>query len=482
MLPAIGLAQLDRYWDANINAESGLMGGSTVAGRGDVASAFYNPASISRIQSSKISLNASVVSWQFYSLKNVLGAGNDFKDDYLTLLPRAFSYMFKPKRSKKIYFEFTSLLRNRVNFNVRQGNQSSLDILPNVPGDELIQSNFFLKTRYDNFYFGTGIAYNLNDNWSIGGSLFLSNKSLQQEEHLLEAAFPTADSFYLDGLSGPASTLSIDYVRGMSLTDLGLLGKFGLNYISKDVSVGVVVSTPSWGMITSGYSERVIDISNLPLSNGELTSIRIQDWQNGLNTRLKDPWSLALGLRFHSPNDRFEVSFTGEYFFEIKAYKLIDAEIRPGITDQATYESLSNKDFLSYAQAADDVLNLAIGFRYAIAKPITLYGGFRSDFNSRTGWDLGQYEDLNTLTSIDYDLYHSSLGATFHVKKSDLLLGVQYSFGAKSRKTALDAGDGPQTGDDFEPVKGEEKGMIIQQRGLSLFIGATFNFFETNGD
>lgn len=479
-IPAIG--QLDRYWDASINAESGLMGGSVVAGKGDVASAFYNPASISRIASSKLSVNASVVSWQFYSLENVLGPESSFKDDYLTLLPRAFSYMFKPKKSNRLYFEFVSLLRNQVNFSVRSGNRYSEDFVPEIPGDEIIESNIFLRTKFENLYFGAGLAYNLNENWSIGASLFFSVKSLQQELRLLEAAIPTSDSFFYNGSSGRAYTLSADYINSMSMSDHGLLGKFGLNYMGEDVSAGIVVSTPSVGIITSGYAERLININNLRLANGELTEIRIQDWQNNLNARYKDPWSLALGLRFYSQNDRFEVSTTAEYFFKIKAYELLDAEIRPDITDPAVYESLENKDFLSYAQAADDVLNLAIGFRYLIAKSVTLYGGFRSDFNARSGWDLGPYEGYNTLATVDYDLFHSSLGTTFHVKKSDLLLGVQYTFGAKSRKPALDPGDGPQTDNDYSPLESRSSEMVTQQRGLAVFIGASFNFMEGNGD
>jgi acyl CoA:acetate/3-ketoacid CoA transferase beta subunit len=61
-------------------------------------------------------------------------------------------------------------------------------------------------------------------------------------------------------------------------------------------------------------------------------------------------------------------------------------------------------------------------------------------------------------------------------------LGFQYSFGAKSRKKALDSGDGPLPGEDFAPIESAGKEMITQQRGIALFIGATFNFLEGPGD
>jgi hypothetical protein len=418
--------QLDRYWDVNVNAESALMGGATVAGQGDIGSAFYNPAGISKSKSSKLSINASMISWQFYNFKNATGFGRDFKSNNLTILPRAFSFLYKPKKVNGMYFELLTMLRSKVNFTLNESRSALSDVNSEIPGDEVVSTNYFLRTGYNDYYMGLGLGYNLGNNWSIGGSAFISIKSVFQQQRYNIAFFPTSDSFYYQGEAGESYTTSIDFNSTVSFDDISLLGKLGINYLSEDFSFGLVVTSPSVNFYGKGYSEKLVAIQNIRVDTlSGLTSVRVQDWQRGLSAHMKTPWSISMGVRFHSHNQRFQFTASIEYFFKINAYKMIVAEENPFITDPATYEQLPVKDFATYANAADDVFNVAFGMRYEVSEPVTLFGGFRTDFNARTDWDLGEFGNYSTLISSDYDLFHFTFGSTFRIKNSDLMMGVQ---------------------------------------------------------
>ena len=481
-LSSFGLlqAQMDRYWDANLNSENALMGGAAVAGVGDVGASFYNPASISRSFSSKLAFNTSVISVRINKIQNGVRQGENLRDENIQVVPRAFSFMYKPKKLRKVHFELLTMVKNQSILFVNEGFEFRADTFnPETEGEDVLSGNVYIRNSFNDAYMGGGVAINLNDRWSIGTSSFLTVKRVDQQNRLSYTLRPTADSFCYQGDCGPSYVTSSDYNKTMRMYEYGMLFKGGINYLGDEFSFGVTFTTPSFKILGSGFSERLIDHSNYRNdSTGELVSYRAQDWQGGLPARYKDPFSIALGLRFQNEAQTFQINVTAEYFTSIKAYRLLTSEPNPNITDPEIYDELPVEAPLTYVQAADDVFNVAIGFRVAVGKKDFIYGGFRTDFNARSGWDLGELEDYQTLNSVDFDLYHFTGGSTFRIKGVDLILGAQYSYGAGKNKTPFFGVQESLFDGLFNQPNPESTNMKLIQHKITLFVGATINFLK----
>ena len=75
--PWVLKAQFNNYWSYNFNEGSSLVAGAVVGGGAGPSAIFYNPAIISEISASKLSLNASLFAYDIFNAKNVLGDGID---------------------------------------------------------------------------------------------------------------------------------------------------------------------------------------------------------------------------------------------------------------------------------------------------------------------------------------------------------------------------------------------------------------------
>lgn len=453
------------------------MGGATIAGIGDVGSAYYNPAAISRAQSSKFALNSSVITFQLNKFIDN-ESGRAFSTETLfTVPPRSFSFMFKPKKESQVYFEFMSIIRTEDLLYVDEGLEFYEDVNSEMAGDELIKGDISLASRYRDSYVGGGIGYNLNENWSIGVSMFLSIKNFDQTNSLNITIRPTADSFYYEGESGPAYTSISHYDDAISINQMDLVWKGGINYLAKKVSFGITFTTPSLRLSEKSFVSSLVNQTNFRSpETGEIESFIVQDFQKNVNGRIKTPFSIAAGGRFHTADDKVQFTVTAEYFFPIAAYRLVTGEENPLSTDPATYERLPVKDFLTYANAADEVFNLAVGFRFKFKNEHYLYSGFRTDFSSRAGWDLEDLAQYKVTSTLNVDLYHVTAGATFRIFGSDLLLGGQYSYGkGKNQAPLFGTGDELFSGGFARPL-GDAGSATLVQHKFSLFIGFTFNF------
>jgi len=82
-LSLFGFAQLNaqsyNHWVRSFNEESSLLAGAVVGGGAGPSAIYYNPASISEIKESKLSVHASLFSFKFLNVKNALGDGIDLK-------------------------------------------------------------------------------------------------------------------------------------------------------------------------------------------------------------------------------------------------------------------------------------------------------------------------------------------------------------------------------------------------------------------
>jgi hypothetical protein len=108
-----------------------------VVGGGSGPSAiYYNPASISEVKASKLSLNASLFSFDFINARNALGEEINIKMSRGNIEPRFISYMLKSKRFKNWSFEIAVLNNENLKAENTEGVDQQIDILTGLPGEE----------------------------------------------------------------------------------------------------------------------------------------------------------------------------------------------------------------------------------------------------------------------------------------------------------------------------------------------------------
>ena len=83
VVPFTAMAQSTNYWTRSFNEESSLLAGAVVGGGSTQTAIYYNPACISEVQAAKLSLNASLFSFDIISIRNALG--NDININWFCL-------------------------------------------------------------------------------------------------------------------------------------------------------------------------------------------------------------------------------------------------------------------------------------------------------------------------------------------------------------------------------------------------------------
>ncbi len=177
LFPWLVNAQINNYWSYNFNEESTMIAGAVVGGGAGASSIFYNPAIISDINESKLSLNASLFAYEINNAKNILGEDIDLSSTRFYPIPRSVSYMHKPKNHHNWNLEFAYLNVANNEFSAINYTEKDLDILTYLPGIEHYVAYTELKTETRNDFFGAGGSFKLSKNLFLGSSIFVSVNS-----------------------------------------------------------------------------------------------------------------------------------------------------------------------------------------------------------------------------------------------------------------------------------------------------------------
>ncbi len=153
LYPFLIEAQINNYWSYNFNEESSLVAGAVVGGGAGASSIFYNPAIISEISASKLSLNASLFAYEINDAKNVLGEGIDLKSTRFYPIYRSVSYMYKPRNHPGWNLEFAYLNVANTEFDGVNYTENDLDSLTHLPGIEHYTAYTELKTDVSTDFF-----------------------------------------------------------------------------------------------------------------------------------------------------------------------------------------------------------------------------------------------------------------------------------------------------------------------------------------
>lgn len=484
--PVIVFSQTSNHWSRNFNEESSLLSGAVVGGGAGASAIFYNPASISEIEESKLSFNASLFSFEFINAKNAYGEGIDLDDSRSYVIPRFFSYMIKLKKIPNWSLEFAFL--NNANYEVSSTNyvDKEIDVLTHVQGNERYTAfnSYYYKLRDD--YFGIGGSRKLGENWSLGASMFLSAKS-------------NIYSYLMDIEAGPQvmydenrpdfAYYSAKYSEQelQKFNDYRLLWKLGLLYRSNNFSFGLNLTTPSVGGIYSDGKKVMRKRSQSNISNvqGEpIPNYLVSDYKEkkDVTVNAKSPMSIAAGLTYFNAEKTKTVYLTVEYFAGLDPYRITKAEESNNIAPGILFEEMAGDEWLTFVEGAKPVFNVALGYRWRIKKDLMLLSGFRTDFSYKKNFDYDPFTAGKTVKLLDVDKYHVTSGLALRVFGHDLITGVQYTFGfEKNQKQLANLSDPVEFNyDENKALQGIRLNtMNTFLNSLSLYFGATINFTQT---
>jgi hypothetical protein len=459
-----------------------LLSGAVVGGDAGPSAIFYNPAGIAEIEESKLSLNASLFSFDLIKSKNTWGDDIDFLKTRFVVVPRFISYMGKLKKLPNWSLEFAFL--NNENYQVEDVNSIDkfIDVLKYIPGKERYNAGYRYDNKFRDDLLGAGGSYKINSNLFIGTSMFVSTRTLSY-------------TYMTDIEAGPRVNLNEEYQSEfftakykdqefLKFNNYRLLWKFGIIYKKDNLSLGLNITTPSINVYSDGKRvSRKKSQSNIthPDTGEPVPNYLVSDFaeKKDVAVNYKNPLSIAAGATWNNYNKTKILYTTIEYFAGLDPYRMVEAKENYEMIEGNPIQELYYDDWLTYVWGAKPVLNAALGYRWYVKENMMILAGFRTDFNYRKGFDYSPLIERRTIKGFHINRYHLTGGLTANVLGQDLMAGLQYSFGVeKNQKQFINLSDpveyNPKT---YTALQGIRKNnMTTIWNSISLYFGATFNF------
>lgn len=474
------------YWTQNFNEESSLLSGAVVGGGSGPSAIYFNPAIIAAGGKTMFSFNASLFSWNFYSMRNALGNGIDLNSSKFVVQPRFISFLLQPKWNKNISLEVALFNNASYDLLLNHTEDRLTDIMTTLPGDERYYSNFQFLNNYRDDWIGIGGAWRASENILLGISWFGTIKSLKYERNIDIEAMPLVDTVFSEEGAIPFYSANWQNSEEVKFNDYRMLFKVGMLYSRSRLSIGLTLKTPSMYVYADG--KRVSRKEMQSNIRDESTQDFMRDFviadsqeKKNISTNYRDPLSVAIGFMLNNHDESSTGFLTLEYFSGIGPYKMISAPINPYLTTEEIFKKMDNKEWLSYAYAAKPVFNIAIGYRKNIAENLVFLCGFKTDLNSRKGVDYKSYSGYNTMRGLDLNVYHVSGGLRLNIRGHELVTGLNYGFGyEKGRKQFVNLADPVE----FNQVEGRalqgtrHNNATIIHNSISLYFGANLSFMK----
>jgi len=478
-------AQSDNYWSQNFNTRSSLLAGAVVGGNAGVSAVFYNPALITDIEHNNLVLNVSLFSFRGLKLVNVFGEDITKKEFNFKVLPKFISYVKSHKNNEKINFEFSFLTRAFDEIEVNYTHLNQLELLQKPEGEEHYTAIIDMKRKYSDKWFGAGMSYKMSDRFSIGGSAFLSIKTMRYQFGYDLKSFPQTDTVIIDGEKAAYYTASQSLFEQLNYWHLSAILKLGLHYVfpTNGWQMGMSFTLPSIGIYGEAQAVKSLSRSNVYDGTNEIwiKNFDITDAQNNRKVTIKDPFSIALGVVREFGSKENSLSFTMEYFHRIDEYEIINSSTGKAVTTKQNLELIGDSKLLNFRWKADPILNVALGYAHVISPKFDLRGGVRTDFNARNNHRIVFTPQLPDMKIIHYDKFHITTGGTYFSTKVDVLLGLQYTFGRKkNQENLINLADpieyNPSNDDALQGIR--QNNMTVQHHEFSLFFGLTYSFTQ----
>lgn len=470
-------AQGSQYWDQNLNSEAALLSGAVVAGESGIAAIYYNPATISQMTVNNLSLSANLFSLYFFKADNALGV--DFPADrtQFNIYPRIVTLTLNPRRNKNLTIELAYFTKTNEYTQINTGTSFTADIISSNPGNENYTGEYYLRSRFQDFYGGAGFGYKVSSRLAVGLSALVSYKD-DQFYNLIEANTFTQPQ---EGNTGQYFSGSRYHIR-YNMFDIRLITKLGMHYKHDSWSFGANINLPSLKLFGNGTVVKQVSYTNIHTDpdNPEGTEKYYGSRQKKCPSHFKDPFSVAAGVNFYSPSGKSILLFTAEYFFRLKQFDYIEASDNPG-EDGYHFAPRSPSEWLSFTTSQNVVFNAGVAFKQQIRSDLMVSGGFRTDFKYNDPDTDPGFLEMNKISNYALNIYHFNAGLGYSFKRGSVIVGMQYSFGQEENQGQIVNLKEPveYINENIMALTGPlNNDVLVRYFDLSLYLGFQVNFMK----
>lgn len=396
------------YWTNQYGAKGLLLNGAVIASTEDETAIFYNPGAMGTGEEFGLSLSFLTPTYSVLETRNFLGNGTKLTDRDFGFTSGFAAVGFRLFKNDKLRGGATTFTRFKSNLNYR-GRE-----IGRVPDSEslIFIGNLDFQRRLSERWIGFGASYQLGLNLSFGISQFVvfhsEGTNIEIGKEIVNSARPEKLIF------GWRSKLKYNFNASG-----GMVSKFGLSWQPPKFKFGLTITTPTYNHIIRSASFEFDDLRkpspDTTLINANLSSLPLKNY--------KTPWSFGFGLDF-AINPKTRISFSTEYFPEIKRYTLLQDKDDP-------FDGFSLGDFakeVSINTGNKRVINVALGIQRALDNQSTLILGFRTDFNQRE--EVEGFSDFAFLAATP-SVFHFSAGGLFTVWGNQMSIGMDYGLGRR---------------------------------------------------
>jgi len=427
LLPfAVLLSQPSNYWSNSFNSEASLLGGAVVGGGSGITSIYYNPANISEIENSNISLNSSLFKFTYETYNHAFGKSMDVSNSVFKIEPRFASFVFRPKKHKKISWQMAVFSHDYNRLYIYNTYTESSKAL-NLSETGQYSGSFNLNSIYDDYWAGFGAAYQVNKKFYVGFSILGSLKNMRYVDRIQTVQNPNAEQNTL--LEQQQSVSSWSSFSWVDLWDMRILLKLGLRYKIENTSIGFNLTIPSIKIAGYGHTKFEQEYTDIINDDGQnIPDYYIMEYADYVYCQIRDPFSIALGITHLSLNKKNQYYFSTEYFAGINPYKMLDPT--RGYSLFFNPVTASSRSTVYYGNRK--IVNFGLGYMRNVRPEFELILGFKTDFNSSYFSGLSGVQPIITIYRqyANANLYHLSGGANFiFLDKLKINAGLELTYG-----------------------------------------------------
>jgi len=412
-------AQDVQYWDNTYGTRSTLLSGAVIGSATDLSATFYNPGALALFQEPAFILGARA--WDFSSIqvRNSAGRGADLNTSISGPAADLVAGLFPVHFVSGDQLAYSFLTRQGSNLRVQMRTEATADVTPAHPGDETFVGEVTLEQNLYESWTGLTWSVPAGKNVGVGVTQYVAYRSQRGRLQTLGQAFA------LDGQVASATEL-----KEFDFTDWRTVTKAGLQVRLASLTLGLNLTSP--GLHLQGGGTVAVDtaITGFDLDgDGVANPVFIADQQRDVKAHYRSPLSVGLGAGCRAGSTGLHAS--AEWFDRLARYRVLD-------TAPFTSQSSRVRTESPIVDEAKSVLDLGVGLTQRFGEHLSGFGGFSLDRTPRVP---------GTALSVGaWDIYHVSSGAEFRLGRTDLILGVVYSFGREDVGQLADPGAGSGRG------------------------------------